>query len=527
MVRLLCCALAFAAVSLAACNGSSYVVVNLDSRSPLSFDRVETIAENAGTRATGRLDRAAAIPPRQSYYIEVPAERTGEVTLDVTLRLGETVVGHAIGSATLDPHHVVETTLYFGEGVPSVDAGLPDAGATPDLVSPPDLAPVVPIQIAAGASHTCVLLSDGTVKCFGSNASQQLGLGENSAVPQSDVPVTVPGLAGVKQIAAGDTYSCAVLVDGTLKCWGNNGDGQLGVNDGAMVHGVPQTVVQLSGVTGVACGLAHTCAIVDKGQVRCWGRNSEAQVGVVASGGPVLVPSPSVTWTNGRGSPPATLGSVKELALGSRHSCALLVDGTVYCWGLDGAGLLGRNTVTGVRDPVAQPVQLKGAANRIAASFVATCAVLVDNTGACWGSEEGGTLGAGLATMPSGGGGGGAKATLVPVPICSVLETPCTRPATGLTDVAMSGQNSCVIANGNVSCFGYGGLLGDGSSTPRPFPSAVTLTGARALWRGRTASHSCAIQDQGTAWCWGKEASGDFGDAQPDGARLSPSQVVW
>jgi alpha-tubulin suppressor-like RCC1 family protein len=147
---------------------------------------------------------------------------------------------------------------------------------TPALV--PGLAGVV--EISAGGSHTCARLADHTAVCWGNDQRGQLGV----AAPPNGFgilsPTMVPGLTNVAQIAAGGEHTCARLDDGTVTCWGaNDNSGQLG--DGTHVdRATPAAVPGLSGVAALALGQNHSCALLVDGTARCWGYNADGQVGV-------------------------------------------------------------------------------------------------------------------------------------------------------------------------------------------------------------------------------------------------------
>ena len=121
-------------------------------------------------------------------------------------------------------------------------------------------------DVAAGSSHSCAILADKTVKCWGYNGSGQLGDGTWAQNPR---PVAVSGLTGATQLALGSSHSCALVTGATAKCWGYNGSGQLG--DGTFsTSGVPVKVRSLTGVKQIASGASHTCALVTGGKVKCW-----------------------------------------------------------------------------------------------------------------------------------------------------------------------------------------------------------------------------------------------------------------
>ncbi|HII11088.1 MAG TPA: RTX toxin, partial [Candidatus Poseidoniaceae archaeon] len=194
-------------------------------------------------------------------------------------------------------------------------------------------------KVSAGDYHTCAILDNGEAKCWGSDNVGQLGDGgtnTNTNTPSSTAIDLGTGRTAVA-VSAGLLYTCAILDNGDLKCWGYDYYGQLG--DGGTntnTNAPSSTPIDLgTGHTAVAVstGGSHTCAILDNGDMKCWGRNQFGQLG---DGG-----------TNTRTAPPSTaidLGTGRtavSVTTGHYHTCAILDNGDVKCWGQDNYGQLG------------------------------------------------------------------------------------------------------------------------------------------------------------------------------------------
>lgn len=250
--------------------------------------------------------------------------------------------------------------------------------------------PTPVISISAGDSHTCSLNSEGAVKCWGSNEQGQLG---NGTFEQSAVPVSVGGLGKASTIAAGGLHTCALTSSGGVKCWGSNFYGQLGDGTNAN-HTTPVDVRGLtSGVTALAVGYNHSCALNSEGGVKCWGINGYGQLG----DGSITTTAP---YGNSLPVDVSGLTSgVTAIAAGDGHTCALTTSGGVKCWGYNQHGQLGSGAAT-TTAPFAQPTPvdvsgLTSGVSAIVAGHGQTCAVTTAGSVKCWGTNVYGELGDG------------------------------------------------------------------------------------------------------------------------------------
>ncbi len=343
-------------------------------------------------------------------------------------------------------------------------------------------------MVAAGGSHSCVLLTDETVRCWGSNADSQLGA---TGGQPSSTPIHVAGLHGATALALGDDFSCARLGDRSVSCWGSDSFGQLGGGTiSASARAVPAPVVGLGDVATLAAGDWHAAAIRESGALLFWGRNNVGQFG---DGAEIDLATPTEN--------PALL-KVRKLALGGFHGCAVIGDATAKCWGWNEFGQLGDGT-TGKqavkRAPVAV-VKLAGVQD-LALGENHSCALLEAGEVRCWGSNEYGQLG-----------DGGRRDSPRPVAV---------KGLTGVTELVAGGYHTCArLGDGALRCWGSNGAgqLGDGSTQDRRVPTPVIGVGpARQLAAGR--EHTCGLLADGALWCWGQQGGAALGIVADGGPR--------
>jgi hypothetical protein len=231
----------------------------------------------------------------------------------------------------------------------------------------------------------------------------QNGIYASTPTPQYITDGTVSGnLTGVNFIAAGGDSNCAVLVDGSVWCWGDNGTKKIGnsaVGANTNIAYPVQTAAgtQLGSIETVAVGLSHACALELTGNIVCWGSNSFYATGNTTNGGNLTFASNYVSEAVG-----TTLGSVVDIAAGYNHTCALTADGTVHCWGANGFGQLGINSA--IDNRLAGQVQTStGVLTNvigIAAGANMSCAFRDDLSLWCWGDNGQGQLGTGSSGAP-------------------------------------------------------------------------------------------------------------------------------
>ena len=258
------------------------------------------------------------------------------------------------------------------------------------------------LQLAASWYHSCAVLNKGTLRCWGSAGSGKLGYGNTEDIGDGETPLSAGYVdvgGSVTDVSTGPGHSCVSLTGGAVRCWGENEYWRLGYGDDALIIGdteVPADVdpVDVGGfAVQVAAGLAHTCALLNTGKVRCWGSGS-SRLGY-GNGENVV----------GDDETPAEAGDVDvggnvvQIVAGIQHNCALLDTGAVRCWGYAHDGALGYGNTEHIGDDEtpaeAGDVDVGGTVTQITGGDYGTCALLDTGTVRCWGSNHEGHLGYG------------------------------------------------------------------------------------------------------------------------------------
>jgi alpha-tubulin suppressor-like RCC1 family protein len=408
--------------------------------------------------------------------------------------------------------------------------------------------PVQAGYIDAGIQHTCAILADRTLHCWGKGLAGRLGYGSDATVLSAAAapPVNLGPGRTARAVAAGDFHTCAILNDRSVKCWGFGANGRLGYGSTANVT-LPAAMPPVDlgpgrGAVAITAGASHTCAILDTGAVRCWGNGGQGRLGHgnEQSVGDDETPAAVAPVSLGPGR------TARAIAAGDFHTCATLDDGSMRCWGFGASGQLGNGATANVGDnetPAAAGVVALPpgrSAVALAGGSGHTCAILDDAGVRCWGFGANGRLGYGSTADTSTPGG--------PVNL---------GPGRTAVAIGAGDAHTCAtLDTGGVRCWGFGGggRLGYSSSatvgdTPANLPGTAGPVdlgpgrNARALTLGGAPTpttapnppapdegtgYTCALLDDGTMRCWGYGGDGrlGYGDETQVGGTGFPSPAA-
>ncbi|HMR80588.1 MAG TPA: hypothetical protein PKD61_36010, partial [Polyangiaceae bacterium] len=389
-----------------------------------------------------------------------------------------------------------------------------------------------------GAHHACAILDDDSVKCWGHNRYGALGLGDENHRSASELGNALPAVSlgkgrTAKAISAGFDFTCALLDNDQVKCWGQNNAGQLGLGHTLTIGDEPNEMgdalpyVDLGtgrSVKRISAGRQHACAILDNDQVKCWGFNTYFGVLGIGSSGD----RGDQAGEMGDALPSVALGDLRtavEISAGGQHTCALLDDQSLKCWGLNSSGQLGLGDTAARGDgPGEMGNQLPAVSLGIGRRAVSvtlgvshTCALLDNAQVKCWGNSASGELGQGT-TSSVGDASNEMGDTLAAVDL-----------GPGRTALALGAGASfscAVLDNGKPKCWGANstGALGVGDNEHRGdapgemgsvLPEIdVGATSVGAMGQGTPNLYACALTTGGQVKCWGSNYFGVLGNGR-------------
>lgn len=373
----------------------------------------------------------------------------------------------------------------------------PAASASASTSTAAGTGDVLVIALEAGAVHTCATLSDKSLRCWGNNQYGQLG---NGTFVASTKPVDVQGLASTPEVTlARAVHNCSLLEDGSVDCWAMNIYGQLG--DGTFKNSSkPIAVKGLRGpVRLLAVGGDHTCVTYkDNDSTWCWGQNKYGELG----DGTLTTNSTKPVEVKGLPSP-------EKVVAGLWHTCAIVKDGSTWCWGFNAEGQLGIGTKSLASPKPVKVVGLPSKPVQLTLGLFHACALVQDGSTWCWGEGKYGQLGNGT-----------TKESLKPQRVVGLKSNP--------THLVAGGFHTCAdFADGTMSCWGQNifGQLGDGTTKNALKPVAVKGYRAGATLVAAGSLHTCVAYADGTVSCWGLNSDGQLGNGTKVNAK-TPVSVV-
>ncbi len=401
-------------------------------------------------------------------------------------------------------------------------------------------------EIIAGkfSAHTCAIFSDHSLKCWGENGNGQLGL--ESKAQQGDDPSEIENLPAVflgdgrtvQKVSLGSQFTCALLDDGSVKCWGLGNYGQLGQENTSQIGISLDQMKNLQPIKlgqkamDISAGSAHACAVLEDRSLKCWGYNSSGQLGYNHKNniGDKVNSISTLVSVNLLGQ------AVKSVSLGQNHTCVLLMNNKIKCWGYNAQGQLGlESKINQGDDPNEMEnlpyvyTDLRYPPKNIQAGNNFTCVLLDNDSVKCWGENNQGQLGqdSNLSYGPN----SGDMAVLKPINF-GLGRT--------VKSLSVGGSFSCALLdNDRVKCWGNNnqGQLGQNSRVIISSPDmryALKITPTVFVGQDRSVksvsagfNFTCAILDNNQTKCWGNNGNGQLGQNSktPYGASMSMENV--
>lgn len=344
-------------------------------------------------------------------------------------------------------------------------------------------------SLDAGAFHACAIVQNGTLRCWGENSTGALGTGN---LTTSRAPVSIGNGLKFQKVSAGAYFTCGLTNGGNIYCWGYNASYQLG--NGTTTQSPTPTSVSPIGVTfsDISVGGNHACAISISNAVYCWGANNYSQASGTA--GTSTVTSPQLVDSG---------VSYQKISAGFDHTCGITSDGSVRCWGNGVQGQLGNNSNLNPFNIVV--ISDADTYTKIAAGNSYTCGLTTAQNIKCWGDNSKGQLGT-----------SGGSNFHIPTLVTGTSQ---------MIDIAAGDGTTCAVKQGNqVYCWGdnTAGQIGNGTTTSSTTP---TSTGsATAVVMG--GNFSCRIGASGLVSCNGNNSQGQVGTGQATTSYLVPSGIA-
>jgi alpha-tubulin suppressor-like RCC1 family protein len=379
-------------------------------------------------------------------------------------------------------------------------------------------------QVALGDMHVCALMDDDmTIKCWGAGWAGQLGTGSatGSYIP-ANVDRSAFGTRSVVMIDSGGYHSCALLSDSTVWCWGSNNDGELGNGTTSDVNPSAGQVPGLTTVLDIGLGANHSCAVVGSTQMYCWGARFDGQCGVQGGASSDDILDPTFVWDTTTGAP---MNDALKADGGANHTCALVETDRVRCWGSNSVGQLGDGSTNTHVNPVyvLAPTGYTPHENfsAVTTGTAYTCALnSLTSRAECWGANNYGQLGDGSTTQRE-------IAVVVRNPDSTAM-TSVSHISAGFqhTCAVAGGVAKCWGTN----TFGQ---LGVGvGSTGEHYATTVRMSGTgpdmiNAMTIDAGYNFTCAIVGtEHELYCWGKDDNGELGNGYPTDDSFHPVAVT-